>query len=161
MCNEDRAWNGNFLPNKLKLILKSNDMIYDFWRFNKLHSVSTTMWSVVFKCKTINFNNIITLQKLLDADSFLYSFIYIDKLLFFSSFKWPENWCCTFSHRTTAREEKKMKINILFLTLKCLGVISCVCFFFFLLPFGMQNYCRHVIFRCGKLSTISRCDRHG
>lgn len=83
MCNEDRAWNGNFLPNKLKLILKSNDMIYDFWRFNKLHSVSTTMWSVVFKCKTINFNNIITLQKLLDADSFLYSFIYIDKLLFF------------------------------------------------------------------------------
>lgn len=43
MCNEDRAWNGNFLPNKLKLILKSNDMIYDFWRFNKLHSVSQSV----------------------------------------------------------------------------------------------------------------------
>lgn len=148
-CAIDKAWNGNFLLNKLKLILESNDMIYRFWRFNKLSS--STVWSVVFQMQnTINFNKIITLQKSLDADPFLYSFIHL-RIYIYIYFQMT--WKLTLYFFPPTEEEKIIRRDILFSTLKCLGLISCFCFFFS--SFGMQNQCRHVIFvGCSKLSTI-------
>lgn len=151
-CAIDKAWNGNFLLNKLKLILASSDMIYRFWRFNKLSS--STMWSVVFQMQnTINFNKIITLQKSLDADPFLYSFIHLRIYIYI----FPNDLKTdVVLFPTDRRGKNNTKRYSLFNTkMSWLDFLFLFCFCFFFSSFGMQNQCRHVIsVGCSKLSTI-------